>query len=1268
MRILCFSSLQTAFDLDGSPCAALSRELAECEAVEMYHILVAAPGAFEDLVRRKCVFPVAGYYLPGNARVNIRPLTAPHSKNNYSLFSRRVRSILDEWQPDIAHVWDVRYESQLHILRLLRDAGIATAVTYEGKKLGRPSPSQTIADLAGAVFVTSRRLAQEFESKSPNLVGPLVDCKFWTEPLAADGERHLLKNVVPENDEASSCVVCPVILHASRPNRMELQFLFSLIRDVARRVETAQSPRTHFVIVVFSPETQGPARRELETLINEFAVGRVVSVAETRPLLLRALFRICKAVLLSGGEDPRFSLEAMAMACVPLAPEGSAAAAYIENGTNGLLYDLTSVADAADKLQKIISSEDVRTRMAAVAKSAAEQFAVTRHAAAYLDVFKTMKADDEGKTKRGPTNQAETGEGVTVKNGTVIAQNVSALSPDTSDWIRNTVLALDLDLTLIKFAPIFETRPTPFPIGSPYDLKVKCDLGRTYCVRGGLDALERILQLPWRAKVVWSMADQEKVDQAVRQIRIGSQSLMDWTNAWVGNELLNAFAGARGFSLTFHSERQLSSPHGETARAKPSQFLQLEQMQSLGLALLNNDRESALQIVTAGQLRPNLGLVIDDQPYLEPPEPSIVCYRVLPFRDVEDLEQQCGLPADPALVFNFLDHTWRSTCLPFHFLADLLEQRPGWEEFRRRLNTEYEISDALRHADSIRQMRWMRAQAIPSRLYRDFLAKRRTAERKLMLARYRQHAAVYRTLAEDCVTEDVRQGWIVLLLGRDMDYAFGIIRHLYPELVRQRKIALLPLSRVALGSADDQCLLDLLHQSLPDLRSSENVGIRIYDVGFHGRIPARIAQVMRRSSGTLNKKVEARLFNRCSCSNQKPTGCTGELIRFVDWRGDFAVSRSFGISIERCPHRTGPAEKIVRAPECFEFQFSAQSPSESRRAQRLEKLMEAGLLKGKERIRNRPDPLRLVAHQAMKALRRKAPRKLGLFQRNALALAHVSRSPLSKEVKLVTYPFCGTDLLTPHVCFHLERLILIDRIPASAQWDECDPVATAGYLADLMALFRNDFIQASEGLLRVRKSWTERLTNIDESHTLALVSICAFLSMLRLLPAADCYFERVASEPSSPHLSPVAWTVNLEQGHSVTIEYHTCTIGLGDKDLHAYVKQASEQSFSALILKGASEFLSEVGSPAFQDWVHNASVILHDVGLASAGSGLDGVAHLLDGFTPIATSMENSVRSGNPSAWNRFQLLVGRDDRRNQSSVIRESNHSPRTDRRQRSA
>ena len=68
----------------------------------------------------------------------------------------------------------------------------------------------------------------------------------------------------------------------------------------------------------------------------------------------------------------------------------------------------------------------------------------------------------------------------------------------------------------------------------------------------------------------------------------------------------------------------------------------------------------------------------------------------------------------------------------------------------------------------------MRAQAIPSRLYRDFLAKRRTAERKLMLARYRQHAAVYRTLAEDCVTEDVRQGWIVLLLGRDMDYAFGI--------------------------------------------------------------------------------------------------------------------------------------------------------------------------------------------------------------------------------------------------------------------------------------------------------------------------------------------------------------------------------------------------------------------------------------------------------------------------------------------------------------
>ena len=385
-------------------------------------------------------------------------------------------------------------------------------------------------------------------------------------------------------------------------------------------------------------------------------------------------------------------------------------------------------------------------------------------------------------------------------------------------------------------------------------------------------------------------------------------------------------------------------------------------------------------------------------------------------------------------------------------------------------------------------------------------------------------------------------------------------------------------------------------------------------------------------------------------------------------RGDFAVSRSFGISIERCPHRTGPAEKIVRAPNASNSVL--RTKPQRKPASTTSRKINGGRASQKEKSASAIGPIPSgLSLTAMKALRRKAPRKLGLFQRNALALAHVSRSPLSKEVKLVTYPFCGTDLLTPLVCFpNLERLILIDRIPASAQWDECDPVATAGYLADLMALFRNDFIQASEGLLRVRKSWTERLTNIDESHTLALVSICAFLSMLRLLPAADCYFERVASEPSSPHLSPVAWTVNLEQGHSVTIEYHTCTIGLGDKDLHAYVKQASEQSFSALILKGASEFLSEVGSPAFQDWVHNASVILHDVGLASAGSGLDGVAHLLDGFTPIATSMENSVRSGNPSAWNRFQLLVGRDDRRNQSSVIRESNHSPRTDRRQRSA
>lgn len=768
-------------------------------------------------------------------------------------------------------------------------------------------------------------------------------------------------------------------------------------------------------------------------------------------------------------------------------------------------------------------------------------------------------------------------------------------------WIRDTVLAVDLDLTLIRPAPVFELRPSPFPLSPAAELHLKSDFGQRYWVRMGLEVLERIFQYPWKLKIVWSMSTQDKVDEVTRLVKIGPKSLEGWTDACVGSELLNAFAEARGLSLKFHREKTLSNPEGRPVRAKPSQFLQLRDLESLGRTLRQGDRTSALGIAANGELQRCRGLVIDDQPYLQPPQPAIVCYQIFPFLDIEDIQGICSWTEQQApLLFNFLDHLWRATSLPLHFLAHLLDRRPGWPEFRRRLNTERQISDGLRQTSSIQQFRWVRTGSATSQYYREYLRTRRSLEKELDRERYRQQAMVYRTLAEDYIVNDVRAGWDVLFLGRDMDYAFDFIRYLHPGLVEQRKVALLPLSRIALLHIEDTCLLELLCESLPGLQTSTSVGLLIYDVGYHGRIPARISQAMKRHAWTLTKRVESRLLNCCSCPAGRHANCMGEPVRFVDWRGDFSMSRNFGISIERCPHRTGPLQEVAKASERFDFRFSPQKASESRRAVQLEELIKREALEETRRLRNRPDPVKSVAHRALQHLARTAPQKLRLLRRDASVLYGLSNLRQCEAVSVVVYPLSGMDLLTPFLCFpNLTRLILIDEIPASPEFGESATSATALYLADLIAAIQANLIQSPAELSKVRKNWSSHLASIDESHALALVSTLTLMSLARLLPEAESRVGRLNPEMSSP--ASLSWAVGFSNGRCCSVEYVTRSTEVQDQELCEQLRQCLNGSSFALILKGATEFLSAQSIESLEAWSRNASLLLLDDATFSSG-------------------------------------------------------------------
>jgi hypothetical protein len=1218
MRILCVSWLRSASDFAGSRCTALNRRLAECQGVDIVHLIAAPEGAIDALLARTRLLPIAGRLVQCDAMVNVIPIVPPRAHS--AAFDRRLRAAVLDARPDIVHVWGGGQPFETRALQIARGAGVATALTFDADD-ACPRGSRLRARGAAAsvdlLFATSDRAAKELAASRPDLVAPVVNTDFWSPARVRPADARTWSKV-SGLEPAAPWIACPV----QSDDRAGCRFALGVVRQLARRAgSSARMPPLRLAIVLAGGRSGTLDRSSVERLAVEYGVRHLTTIVGPQPpALLRPFFETSVATL-HVERHLGFGLESMLMGGVPVAARDSALAAYLHHGVDGFVYGPRSEIDAADALEQLAASGDTRASMAKAAQVTAGQFGAARQAPAYVKLFRTIVGPGRPRGRR--------------------ERPVRSSQP--MDWVRQTVLSLDLDLTLIRPTPAFESRPTPFPLPPAAEVSITCDLGRRYTVRPGLDALERILQWPWKAKILCSMSSQDKVDEAARCIRIGSRPLAEWMDACVGSELLNAFADARRVALPFYRPRALSNPHGRLVRAKPSQFLQLVDIEALGRALRRGDREAAGRIAATGTLRNCRGLLLDDQPYAEPATPEIAAYRVLPFLDIEDFEEICEKTDQNApLIFNYLDHTWRAVSAPFHYLAHLLDTRPTWPQFRQRLNTEYELTDALRHAENIRQFRWMRRSAEPCLPYGKYLETRRDLDRALDAARHREQARVYRTIADDLVGEDVRQGWDVLFLGRDMDYAFQFVRHLYPGLVRQRRVALLPLSRTAIQRVDDEVLVRLLRRTFPGLQSGARRGIRLYDVGFHGRIPSHIARTLERFGWTLTKRVEARLLNACSCATRPNGACAGEPIRFTDWRGSFTVSRSFGIAIERSPHRTGPLETIARRGDDAVFRFGAHGTREAKLAADLETFMAREALEGRARLPNQPDEVRFVGYHAWRLLEQRAPRDVRLLRRHALSLRSLSACPQSEAVAVVAYPFCGTDLLTPFVCFpNLSHLLLIDQIPASPDSAEVDPRGTAMYLAELMTLFGPDFVQPTRHLSRVRRSWATHVPSIDESHARALVSARILLSLARLLPEGHCVTDRPRSKRPSDAPAGLSWAVRVED-RTIRVDYFTCKIGADDGEVRDHVRRALDAGRSALILKGVAQLLPGEGVRTIGAWSRAASVLLHDARAAARLGLSDGAPGLLGDFESVARASTRRGRDALTPPANAFHLIARR--------------------------
>jgi hypothetical protein len=753
-------------------------------------------------------------------------------------------------------------------------------------------------------------------------------------------------------------------------------------------------------------------------------------------------------------------------------------------------------------------------------------------------------------------------------------------------WVYDTVLVVDVDGTLIRPVEDSRRRPTPFPLPDVGQIRIESQLGRCYAIRNGLDTLGRILSYPWRGKILLSRSRQAKVNEVASQIRIGSKSLDEIVDACVGAEALCAFAARQGLRLPFNADVCLSNPRGRPAKSKPGELPLLTDLRPLGAALREGNMAEAMVIVQDSPLRPAFTLAVDDQPYYEPQYQTQAFYRVLPYTRIENFKDLfAGIRLAPPFQFNFLDYLWRLNASPFGYLDFLLAQSLTWTEFVERLGLEFDVANALRGHYPWKAL--CRRHGSGLQTYLDFVAVRRPDEDTLLAARYTEHARVYHAL-RDYIARDVKRGWQVLLLGRDMDYMFQTIRASDPKLVRGTKVVSVPLSRPALREMPPELLVRFLNKTLK-LSSGSGRRLMIYDVGYHGTIPAFIKCALKQSRRSRIRKVEVRLLNVCGCKvpeSERP----GKAVTFSDSEGRYLVSREFGISIERCPHTTGCLEKILQTGRRFQFQFVAHDDAEQQEALALMKRIR---LK-KPSIRAHPKrlnfPLRRLARRALDRIRVDNPRYDSSVRHQYQRFYDLGRSPQMRQIETAVYPWSGFDLLTPLLCFpKLRRLIMVDRFPVGVYRRECRPdVAAAAetYLTQVAGDFCRD--QSPQSIPEAKHETSVTRAILPEVHSLAMLSSPVLLSMASLLPRVEINLIRTRSLKRRLSL---LWRISLDS-RKIAVEYHCDEIPFADGRRAKY-EGILAGSQSTLILRGGDVFRPG-NSADISPLVSAAKVVLYD--------------------------------------------------------------------------
>lgn len=318
---------------------------------------------------------------------------------------RLVKKLIADKRPDIVHIHNIYHQISPSILPIFRQAGIPVVMTVHDFKLITPNytlradgkylphKGSLLIDLALRLEFVWHKWLNVYKNNIDLYIAPsqfvknkLVENGFDENKISVTPHFLAEEFILPKNNESTTV--------AAATETGQEKYIFSYGRlDEGKGFDDLIKAYAEINVLGLKLKIagSGPDEDRLNKIAENLGLeNRVELLGQKTRAEIIELIKGAEAVISCSKLHETFGLtvlEAMATGKPVIASKVGAIPELIEDGINGLLYQVSDAGDLKKQLQKLLSNKELSKNLAAAARLAAEKYSAENHYAELIRIY-----------------------------------------------------------------------------------------------------------------------------------------------------------------------------------------------------------------------------------------------------------------------------------------------------------------------------------------------------------------------------------------------------------------------------------------------------------------------------------------------------------------------------------------------------------------------------------------------------------------------------------------------------------------------------------------------------------------------------------------------------------------------------------------------------------------------------------------------------------------------------------------------------------------